>query len=215
MSSKEYIRRPTDIYNIHKEAMMKSLDRLIEKETYYINETKSFDRSCGYNVMLPVDGRLTHSPDTRQKIRDARLRQGVLLHTPAKLFEHEGESKSAKDWAEHFGINYTTFRQNLREGKSVAEASQTKPKELRVEFDGEVLNLKEVAKKTGIHYKCLWSRMQSGVSIEEALSKTSLKAIARQNNINYSTFSGRISRGMSVEEALAKPVRRRKRVALR
>ena len=184
------------------------LDCLIAREAYYIKEAKRLNQDV-YNYMIPEGDRLTHSEETRQKLREARLRQGAVPHYPAKLFEHDGQLKSAKDWADHFGVNHTTFRQKLYQGRSVAEASRTKPKELRVEFDGEVLSLKDIADKTGISYSTLWSRMQTGISVEEALDKTSLKQIAQKNNINYHTFYGRLSRGMSVEEALALPVKRR------
>jgi group I intron endonuclease len=80
-------------------------DNLIARETFHIDVAKSCDPDKGYNVMVPADGRLTHSVATRQKLRTARLKQGAIPHNPAKLFEHEGQSKSAKDWADHFGVN--------------------------------------------------------------------------------------------------------------
>lgn len=117
-----------------------------------------------YNL-APVAGSMLgwkHSEKTKAIIRAKRAKQMNVHIPPSKLFEYNGEWKSAKEWAKYFNVNYTSLRMKLRKGQSVEEAKNIKPSNL---------GLKEIAKKHNINYGTFWGRLKKGLSIEEALTK--------------------------------------------
>ncbi len=121
---------------------------------------------------------VTHSEDTRRKIsnslkclykseRGSKILEDMRRRT--KQHEYNGQLKTSKEWAKEFGINFTSFRQRLKNGMTVAQAKDIKPLYRLVDYNGKPTSLKEVAKKEGIIYGTLWSMMKRLNSLEECL----------------------------------------------
>lgn len=102
----------------------------------------------------------------------------------ARLIEYNGETKQLIEWAECFGIKYTTVRERLRRGWTVEEALSTPPSTHRqlhpnqpkkrshwryITVNGERMCIAEAGRKYGVDPIKLRKRLDRGMTPEEAI----------------------------------------------
>lgn len=83
---------------------------------------------------------------------------------------HEGETKTLKDWARHFGIEYTTLRKRvLVQNVPFEKAIDPKNFDRCVEIDGERHTVTEWCRIKGLHQGDVFSRIHRGWSKIDAI----------------------------------------------
>jgi hypothetical protein len=111
------------------------------------------------------------------------------IKSNAKLFTHNGQSKSLKVWAEQFGIPDALLRGRLLQGWTFERATMPTrikriklPKLKRIQFsyehNGQTLTLTQWSIKYGIDCTTFSQRIQRGWSIERII-KTPVRAKAK------------------------------------
>jgi group I intron endonuclease len=96
-----------------------------------------------------------------------------------KQWEHEGRSRTLREWATIAGIEYSTLIARMSNGDSLSEAI-TRPLQRpgeplratkRWEFDGDSRTLREWASVSGVPYPALYRRLRRGWSLRDALTR--------------------------------------------
>ena len=92
----------------------------------------------------------------------ATMEQQSLNKTSNRIIEYNGEKKTAKEWADEFGVNYHTLISRLNVCGYSPEKALTKRycRGKLITFNGETHNIPEWAEILGINYWTLCSRVQ-------------------------------------------------------
>lgn len=83
-----------------------------------------------------------------------------------------GETRCVNEWAEHLGIDASTFRARIRRGWSIEKAAKVPiaTQERIIEVGGEARSVTAWANHLGIPRETIYSRLRRGVTPEKALS---------------------------------------------
>lgn len=100
---------------------------------------------------------------------------GQRLPDPrAKLYTHNGETLTLKDWSRRTGIPKATLADRVGRGMPIGDAidpDHHPKKNVTYTHDGQTLTLGEWARRTGIKYSTLRHRVNSaGMSIGDAIN---------------------------------------------
>lgn len=92
------------------------------------------------------------------------------------LIEHNGESKTASEWADIHNMPRKLVAQRINKmGWSFERAVNTPStfKRNTLTYDGKTMTIKEWSEETGLHQKCISKRIRSGWSVKDALTTPS------------------------------------------
>lgn len=134
--------------------------------------------------------------------------------------EINGIIKCMKDWAEEFGISYSTVSDRRRRGMNVIEAltKSVNQNEKLIECRGKTLSIAGWAKEVGLTPKAISARIIRGWSYENAIftpeiktriiefqgQKKTTREWAKEIGISHSYINQRIKKGFSIEEVIRK-----------
>ena len=123
-------------------------------------------------------------PDPEQEPHRKKRTRPAAFVKKARLIEHNGEKKTAQEWAEELGVCTTAIRTRLRKyGSILAPDNSDKPiakfKDIKlvknengtfIEADGKTYSLFQFSKVFGIKFGTLYGRVQKGRDIKEIIN---------------------------------------------
>lgn len=127
-------------------------------------------KPTGKHTLDRINNNGNYEPNNcRWLLQEGQSRNRGEFH---KMITYQGETKMLKDWARHFGINYTTLHRRLNLGKlDFEDAIKPDPYKRLIELNGESKILKEWCNQFNIKYELIVDRVHRGKNAKEELIK--------------------------------------------